>query len=166
MRVIIALAVVAVVIGYAVLSGVWVSSSPGWYQSLEQPSWQPPPWVFGLIWPYNFLALIVVGIAMATGAPVARAWAYLGLLVLTAGLAVGWAYLFYVPHALTIAAVVLSAAAVLTLPLTALAFMGLSVIGRGWLGLLLIPYQVWLILAASLSWAYALNPSPGNAPLS
>lgn len=161
MRIFILLAVVGAVIAYAALSGAWVSTSGDWYQSLEQPSWQPPPWVFGLIWPYNFLALIVVGIAMALGAPLPQAWAYLGLLVLTAALAVGWAYLFYVPHALTMAAVSLTAAALLTLPLTALAF-----IGRGWLGLLLIPYQTWLILAASLSWAYARSSMPGNGPLS
>jgi len=156
MRVFIVLAVIAAVIAYAILSGAWVSTSGGWYQSLEQPSWQPPPWVFGVIWPYNFLVLIVVGVAMALGAPLSQAWAYLGLLVLTAALAVGWAYLFYVPHALIAAAVALTAAALLTIPLTALGF-----IGRGWLGLLLIPYQVWLVLAASLSLAYASSPKPG-----
>lgn len=151
MRAVIAVLVIGAVIGYAVMSGVWVSTSGGWYQSLQQPAWQPPPWVFGLIWPYNFLALIVVGIAMALGAPISQAWGYLGLLALTAGLAIGWAYLFYVPHALTAAAICLTAAAVLTLPLTFLAFSG-----RGWLGALLIPYQVWLFLATSLSWAYAV----------
>lgn len=156
MRVFIVLAVIAAVIAYAILSGAWVSTSGGWYQSLEQPSWQPPPWVFGVIWPYNFLVLIVVGVAMALGAPLSQAWAYLGLLVLTAALAVGWAYLFYVPHALIAAAFALTAAALLTIPLTALGF-----IGRGWLGLLLLPYQVWLVLAASLSLAYASSPKPG-----
>lgn len=151
MRVAIAVLVVAAVIGYAVMSGAWVNTAGGWYQSLEQPAWQPPPWVFGLIWPYNFGVLIVVGIAMAIGAPLGQAWAYLGLLAVTASLAIGWAYLFYVPHALTPAAICLTAAAALTLPLTILGF-----VGRGWLGALLIPYQVWLILAASLSWSYAI----------
>lgn len=151
MRALIAILVVAAVIGYAALSGAWVNTAGGWYQSLAQPAWQPPPWVFGLIWPYNFLVLIVVGIAMATGASLPQAWGYLGLLAVTAGLAIGWAYLFYVPHALTAAAVCLTAAAVLTLPLLVLAF-----VGRGWLAALLLPYQVWLILAASLSWGYAI----------
>lgn len=150
MRALIAIGIVVAVVGYAAGSGAWVSTSTGWYQALEQPSWQPPPWVFGIIWPYNFLMLIVVGIAMAVSAPLPTAWAYLGLLVATGGLAIGWAYLFYGPHALVLAAVALTAAALLTIPLTALA-----ITERGWLGALLLPYQVWLILAASLSWGYA-----------
>ena len=42
---------------YAFGSGIWVSSSPGWYSSLNRPSWQPPSAVIGLIWPYNFAVL-------------------------------------------------------------------------------------------------------------
>ena len=53
-------AAVVLVVIYAVGSGVWVSANPGWYASLEKPSWQPPDIVFGLIWPYNFIALAVV----------------------------------------------------------------------------------------------------------
>lgn len=156
MRALIAIGVVAAVIGYAALSGAWVSISGGWYQSLQQPSWQPPPWVFGVIWPYNFLVLIMVGVAIAVSAPLPTAWAFLGLLVVTAVLAIGWAYLFYRPHALGPAAAALTAAALLTIPLTVLA-----VAERGWLGVLLLPYQVWLLLAASLSWGYlALSKAP------
>lgn len=151
MRALIAVLVIGAVIGYAVMSGVWVNTSGGWYQSLTQPAWQPPPWVFGLIWPYNFLVLIVVGVAMALGAPLGQAWAYLGLLIASAALAIGWAYLFYVPHALMPAAVCLTAAALLTMPLVAISFLG-----RGWLAALLVPYQIWLFLAASLSWGYAM----------
>ena len=51
---------IILVIIYAFGSGIWTSSSPGWYGTLNRPSWQPPDFVFGLIWPYNF---IVLGIA-------------------------------------------------------------------------------------------------------
>ena len=60
-RVLASVAVVALVVVYAVGSGVWVSANPGWYAGLTRPSWQPPDIVFGLIWPYNFVALAVVG---------------------------------------------------------------------------------------------------------
>ena len=141
--------VIVAVIAYAVLSGLWVGTDSGWYRSLEQPAWQPPPWVFGVIWPYNFVALAVVGSVIAWSAVPARVIAVLALLAVTVVLAIAWAYLFYVPHELTWAAITLTSAAVLTLPITLIAFAE-----RWWLGALLVPYQVWLALAASLSWGY------------
>ena len=43
---------------YAIGSGRWVATDAQWYQSLPRPAWQPPGFVFGLIWPYNFAMLI------------------------------------------------------------------------------------------------------------
>jgi benzodiazapine receptor len=148
-RIVAAVAVVVLVIVYAVGSGRWVSTGSAWYLSLEQPWWQPPSWVFGLIWPYNFLVIIIVGIAITQKASAPRVIATLVLLAVTVTLAIAWAYLFYVPHELTQAAIALTAAAVLTLPITVIAF-GQQL----WMGLLLVPYQVWVLLAASLSWGY------------
>lgn len=148
-RVIAVAAVIITVIVYAVGSGAWVSTGGAWYLSLDQPWWQPPPWVFGAIWPYNFVALAVVGSVLAWSAAPARVIAVIALLALTVVLAIAWAYLFYVPHELTWAAIALTSAAVLTLPLTVIGFAE-----RWWLGALLVPYQVWLGLAASLSWGY------------
>lgn len=157
-RIAIASAIVLCVIGYAVGSGLWVNTGGGWYQSLQQPAWQPPPWVFGLIWPYNFLMLIITGIAMAVSAPIDKAWAYLGCLAVTVALALAWAYLFYVPHQLGAAAICLTATALLTIPIIVLCFSE-----RAWLGVVLIPYQVWLFLAACLSWAYAANAGASSS---
>lgn len=147
----VAAAVVAVllVIGYAAGSGRWVTTGSDWYLSLEQPAWQPPPAVFGLAWSYNFLALTVVGIAMALLASPGRAWAYLGVLAVTIVLAITWAYLFYVPHAMVGSALALTACALLTIVPVALAFAE-----RAWLGWLLVPYLLWLAIATSLSWGY------------
>ena len=148
-RVIAVAAAIITVVAYAVGSGAWVSTGGAWYLGLDKPSWQPPPWVFGVIWPYNFIALAVVGSVIAWSAVPARVAAVLMLLALTVVLAIAWAYLFYVPHELTWAAIALTSAAVLTLPITVIAFAE-----RWWLGALLVPYQVWLALAASLSWGY------------
>ena len=49
----------AIVAVYAIVSGRWVATDAGWYQSLPRPAWQPPSFVFGIIWPYNFAMLIV-----------------------------------------------------------------------------------------------------------
>jgi tryptophan-rich sensory protein len=148
-RVVAVAAVIAAVIAYAVLSGVWVGTDSGWYRSLTQPSWQPPPWVFGLIWPYNFVALATVASVITWRAPGLRVGILAVFLLASISMALAWAYLFYVPHELTTAAVALSAAAALTVPIMVIAFLT----GFLW-GALLVPYQVWLVLAASLSWGY------------
>jgi translocator protein len=148
-RVIAIAAVMVTVVVYAVGSGIWVSTGSAWYLALDKPAWQPPPWVFGVIWPYNFVAIAVVGSVIAWNAVPARVIAVLALLSVTVALAIVWAYLFYVPHELTGAAIALTATALLTLPITAIAFAE-----RWWLGVLLVPYQVWVGLAASLSWGY------------
>lgn len=155
LRIIAATSAVVLVIVYAALSGRWVATSGGWYQSLEQPAWQPPSVVFGLIWPYNFIMLIVVGIVLAMNAAPARVLIFLTALAVSVALALTWAYQFYVPHNLTLAAIALTACAIVTLPILVVAFSE-----RLWLGLVLIPYQVWLLLAASLSWGYVGTSAP------
>ena len=148
-RLVSVIAVVAGVIAYAVLSGVWVSTEAGWYQSLTRPTWQPPPWVFGFIWPYNFVALAAVGSLIAWRAPRASVVVLLVFLAVSIVCALAWAYLFYVPHSLTGAAIALSAAALTTVPIVVVGFQ------TSWLfGALLMPYQIWVMLAASLSWGY------------
>lgn len=149
-------AVVLLVIVYALGSGRWVSTGSSWYLSLEQPWWQPPPWVFGVIWPYNFLMLIVVGVGISWTAVPGRVLALLSLLAISIVLAIGWAYLFYGPHELVWAAIALTLAAVVTLPIVGIAFSQAI-----WMGLVLVPYQVWLFLAASLSWGYVASAPRG-----
>jgi benzodiazapine receptor len=149
-RVISLVATVALVLGYAVGSAWWVSTGDAWYQGLNQPRWQPPDVVFGLIWPYNFAALIAAGGAIsAHGTSTVRTIWLVGLAgSIVAALA--WARLFYVSHELWAAAIALIVAVVVTVPILAVAF-----VARTWAGLVLIPYQIWLGLAASLSIGYA-----------
>lgn len=149
-RVISLAATVAVVLGYAVGSGWWVSTGDAWYQGLNQPRWQPPDIAFGLIWPYNFAALIAAGVAISLhGTSTVRTIWFVGLAGSVVA-ALAWARLFYVSHALWVAAIALIVAAVATAPIVVAAF-----VARTWAGLVLIPYQIWLVLAASLSIGYA-----------
>lgn len=152
-RVIAAVVAVALVIAYAIGSGRWVTTGSQWYLSLEQPPWQPPPAVFGLAWTYNFAAIAVAGVAISlVGAP-ARVLTFLIGLGISIALAIGWAYLFYVPHSLVPAAIALSACALVTVLPIAVAFAE-----RAWIGWILVPYLLWLVIATSLSWGYvALN---------
>ena len=134
---------------YAFGSGIWVSSSPGWYASLNRPSWQPPSALIGLIWPYNFA---VLGIASYQVSRILTRFENVTWLVffgLSIAAALTWAYQFYVPHNFLYASLALTSAALLTLPMLLLTFRASLA-----MGLLLVPYQIWVAIAASLAWGY------------
>jgi benzodiazapine receptor len=105
--------------------------------------------VFGLIWTYNFVALAVVSSVVVWQAVPQRVGVLIFFLASSIASALAWAYLFYVPHEFAPAAIALSSAAVLTVPIVIIAFLT-----RPLLGALLLPYQIWVALAASLSWGY------------
>jgi translocator protein len=144
-----ALGIVLVLI-YAFGSGVWVSSSPGWYTSLNRPPWQPPNFVFGLIWPYNFIMLGVAAFNVAQSLNRIQTISWLALFALSITAALTWAYQFYVPHNLTFAAIALGVAALLTIPVLYLTFKASLLVG-----ILLIPYQLWVVIATTLAWGYS-----------
>ena len=144
-----ALGIVLVLI-YAFGSGVWVSSSPGWYASLSRPPWQPPAFIFGLIWPYNFIMLGVAAFNVAQSLNRIQTISWLTLFALSIIAALMWAYQFYVPHNLTFAAIALGVAALLTIPVLYLTFTASLLVG-----ILLIPYQLWVIIATTLAWGYS-----------
>jgi tryptophan-rich sensory protein len=153
-RLVASIAAVGLVVMYAVGSGVWTASSPGWYAGLARPSWQPPDVVFGLIWPYNFVALAVVGVLVAQRGSPGTVGAWLAVAGASVVCALAWAYLFYVPHRMEAAAIALGAAALLTWVLVVLTW---SATRGGAVALL--PYAVWVSLATSLAVGYArLNP--------
>lgn len=149
-RIVAALAAVALVVVYALGSGVWVSTNPGWYAGLARPSWQPPDAVFGLIWPYNFIALAVVGVIVAQRGSPGQVGVWLGVAVASVVCALSWAYLFYVPHHLTASAVALAGAAALTAVLVVITW----TVTRGG-AVALVPYVIWVGLATSLAFGYA-----------
>ncbi|MFM8520853.1 MAG: TspO/MBR family protein [Acidimicrobiaceae bacterium] len=139
-----------IVIIYAVGAGRWVSTDAGWYRSLNQPSWQPPDVVFGLIWPYNFAVLIIAGFVVASRDSRTEQIIWLASLALSVAAALLWAWLFYVPHSLQASGFALGAAALLTVPLVLIAFRASPL-----LGLALMPYEVWVAIATSLAFGYA-----------
>ncbi|NBO46273.1 MAG: tryptophan-rich sensory protein [Actinobacteria bacterium] len=135
---------------YVIGSGAWVQTSGSWYSSLARPSWQPPDWVFGVIWPYNFTILGIALFVVPGRLPANRLWLWVSFFAMSVIAALGWSYLFYVPHALAAASISLAVAALATLPLVWLVWS----VSRP-IALALVPYQVWLFLAASLSAGYA-----------
>lgn len=134
---------------YAIGSGIWVSSSPGWYESLNRPAWQPPSAIFGLIWPYNFTVLGIASYQVSRSLTKLEnvTWlVFFGLSVMTALI---WAYQFYVSHNFLYASTALTLTAALTIPVVLLTFRASLK-----MGFLLMPYQIWVAIAASLAWGY------------
>jgi len=141
---------IIIVLIYAFGSGIWVSSSPGWYASLNRPPWQPPSYIFGIIWPYNFLVLGIASYQVSLSLTKFENILWLVFFGLSVAAALTWAYQFYVPHNLTLATIALTLCALLTLPVLYLTFKATLL-----MGLLLIPYQIWVAIAASLAWGYS-----------
>ena len=141
---------ISIVLIYAFGSGIWVSSSPGWYSSLNRPPWQPPSYIFGIIWPYNFLVLGIASYQVSLSLTKTENILWLVFFGLSVASALTWAYQFYGPHNLTLAPIALTLCALLTLPVLYLTFKA-SIL----MGLLLIPYQMWVAIAASLAWGYS-----------
>lgn len=141
---------IALVLVYSIGSALWVSTGDTWYRSLNQPSWQPPNWVFGLIWPYNFLVLGILGWLVASRCNLVTNtwWSFLfGVGVVAALL---WSRIFYVNHQLTIATIFLAVTALFAILLFLFSLRSVGVIS-----VITLPYVIWVCTATYLSYSYA-----------
>ncbi len=141
---------IGLVLVYAIGSGLWVNTGDNWYRSLNAPSWQPPDFIFGIIWPYNFIVLGVAAVNVSQRLNTTLAITYLSVFAASVVCALTWAYQFYRPHNLFAASTALTMVAILTLGLLAIAYKSSPGVFA-----LLIPYQIWVTVAANLSWGYA-----------
>jgi tryptophan-rich sensory protein len=141
---------IAIVAIYVIGSGLWVNTGDSWYRTLNQPSWQPPGYIFGIIWPYNFIVLGIAAVTIAQRATTRTTLIYLTFFALSVACALIWAYQFYRPHNLQFAVIALFGTALLTLPMMVIAFRTSIPIGFA-----LLPYQIWVATAATLSYQYS-----------
>jgi len=143
------IAAIALVFIYAIGSGAWVNTGDNWYRTLNAPSWQPPDFIFGIIWPYNFIVLAVAAVIVANRSSDSTTIIFLSFMALSIAAALIWAYQFYRPHNLGHATIALALCAALTIPLLVItAHTSIPA------AIALIPYQIWLITAATLSYSY------------
>jgi tryptophan-rich sensory protein len=141
---------IALVMVYVVGSGLWVNTGDGWYRSLNKPSWQPPSFIFGLIWPYNFIVLGIAAVVVSQSASKPVVFTYMTFFALSVVAALVWAYQFYRPHDLTAASIALTGTVVLTIPMIVILFT-VSIP----MALAVLPYQVWVAVASTISWSYS-----------
>ena len=141
------------------LSG-WLSNSGygnGWFDALQKPSFMPPGWAFGIVWPILY-ALLGIALALILAEPPSpRRKVALGLFFVQLALNFAWSPIFFGAHDISLANIVIFAIAAL-----AAAAAGQFLRIRRAAGLLMIPYLAWLVFAATLnSTIGALNPGAG-----
>lgn len=132
----------------AVAGGVLTELSP-WYFSLKRPSWKPPDWAFGPIWTV-ILVMAAIAAALAwEAAPdaTARGW-IVAVLAVNSVLNILWSAIFFKLRRPDWAFV-----EVVIFWFSILAI--IIVLGRysTTAGLLLLPYIVWVSIAAVLNYS-------------
>jgi benzodiazapine receptor len=143
------------------LSG-WLSNSGygnGWFGALQKPSFMPPGWAFGVVWPILY-ALIGIALAMILAEPASpRRQAALTLFFIQLALNFAWSPIFFAGHDIQLANIVIFVMAV-TAAIAARLFLKM----RTSAGLLMVPYLAWLVFAATLNSTIAsLNPGAGTS---
>lgn len=126
----------------------------GWYRNLVKPSFNPPGWVFGVVWPilYGLQGLALAMILDARGAT-GRGIA-IGLFGLQFLLNLIWSPIFFARHDVSLAFWIILAMFIIA---TAATFCFWRI--RRMAGLLMLPYLIWLCFAAFLNFSIGqLNP--------
>src|SRR5438270_11998933 len=140
----------------------WLSNScyaNVWFATVQKPSFMPPGWAFGVVWPILY---VLLGIALAmiiAEPPSPRRQAAVTLFFMQLALNFAWSPIFFAGHDIVLANVVICVMAVVT-AVAARLFLKL----RKAAGLLMVPYLAWLVFAATLnSTIQSLNPGAGTS---
>jgi translocator protein len=119
-----------------------------WYYSLQQPSWAPPDYMFGVIWTAIFALIAVSGVLAWEKARTRREIEIsLGLFALNGFLNLGWSFLFFRMERPDLAFYELIALWLSILLL--ILFCGRF---SKWSALLLVPYLIWVTTAGGLNY--------------
>jgi tryptophan-rich sensory protein len=159
-------AAIVAVVAIELLGGVsgWLSNSGygnAWFDSLEKPSFMPPGWAFGVVWPILY-ALLGIAVAMILAEPPSpRRQAALTLFFIQLVMNFAWSPVFFALHDIKLAKVLIFAMAAL-----AAAAGGQFTRLRPVAGVLMVPYILWLVFAATLNATIQqLNPAAGASLL-
>lgn len=134
--------------------GAWWMGSPAeneWYQAANKAPWTPPGWVFGVAW---FSIMVFFSIFMGliwTRYPERQkqlGWMFAIQWVLN----VGWNPVFFVHHWVFLGGIMIILLAVVVFWFLIKGFQS----PQKTIGLLVLPYATWLVIATSLNWFIAL----------
>lgn len=132
-----------------------------WYRGLRQPDWKPPDWAFGVIWTSIFALIVIAGVMAwrrtVTGAQRVQLIALFGI---NSMLHVLWSFLFFTAKR--------PDWSMWEIPLLWLSIVALIVtIWRlsKFVSLLLLPYLIWVTIAAFLNYANVELNGPFDRPV-
>jgi len=145
------------------LSG-WLSQSGygnPWFDALQKPSFMPPGFLFGIVWPILY-ALLGLALALILAEPASdRRRIALILFAVQMALNFAWSPIFFAGHDITLAKYVIITMIVIAAA-AALLFYRLRPVA----GLLMVPYLCWLMFATALNTSIeTLNPGAGTSLL-
>lgn len=144
----------AAVVAVSIIGGTATDTGPGtWYAGLEQPSWEPPDWVFGPVWSLLYVAMAVAAWLVARhgthARPVQRA---LVLYAVQLALNLAWTLVFFgLENA--VGGVVVIVALLVAIVATIGAFFRIDRVAAA----LLVPYVAWVAYATALTVAIAVS---------
>ncbi len=138
--------------GAAAASGA-LFPADAWYRGLNKPDWTPKAWAFAVIWALLYL-LIAAAAARVAGLADARVGPALGFWAVQIALNTLWTPVVFGAHRIRAGLAVIGLLW-LAVAATMLAFLGLDLLA----GLMLVPYLIWVSIAAALNYRlWRLNP--------
>jgi translocator protein len=126
-----------------------------WFDALIKPDWIPPGWVFGVVWTilYCLMGLSIAMILHARGAK--GRGAAIAFFAAQLVLNLAWSPLFFAAHQVTFALAIIMLILILAIT-TAWLFRAIRPVAA----LLVLPYILWLCVAAALNFEiHRLNPN-------
>lgn len=138
---------VALCAAVSVIGGaVTATSVDTWYQALEKPAFNPPDWLFPVVWTILYIMIAIAGWRVWRRAPIDVTGRALAVFAVQLGLNLAWSFLFFGLQWIGLALVEI---VILWLAIAAntMLFWRLD----RWAGALLVPYLVWVAYAAVLN---------------
>ena len=140
-------AFVALCAAVSVIGGaVTATSVTTWYQALEKPAFNPPDWLFPIVWTALYVMIAIAGWRVWRRAPIEVTSRALALFAAQLALNLGWSFLFFGLQQIGLA---LAEIVVLWLAIAANAVRFWRI--DRWAAALLLPYLVWVAYAAVLN---------------
>ena len=155
-------AAIVTVVAIELLGGLsgWLSQSGygnPWFDALVKPSFMPPGFLFGIVWPILYALLGLALALILAEPPTDRRRVALILFGVQMALNFAWSPIFFAGHDITLAKYVIITMIVIAAA-AALLFYRLRPVA----GLLMVPYLCWLMFATALNTSIGtLNPGAG-----
>lgn len=140
---------IAICLGIGALgAGLTSPEIPGWYRSINKPSWNPPDSIFGPVWTMLYVMMGISAWDIWLHAGFRRSVGPLVLFAFQLFLNLAWSWIFFRQHAIGFALIEI-VALWLAIVATMVAFFRRSILAGG----LLVPYLAWVSFATVLNHA-------------